>query len=143
MTSNIKTPISDTIYARLCAAQRACEVKLRAQLAPLGLHVGQENVLILLHTAGQMNIAPLADALNMKLPTLSKMLERLHTAGMIERMADESDGRKAYVKLTPKGLDASLAARTAHEALQTELEALFDEKDLKKLRKLLKGVGSV
>jgi MarR family transcriptional regulator, organic hydroperoxide resistance regulator len=94
---------------QLCRAHRATAQGL---LAELGLHPGQEMVLMLLwHQDGQPQ-SHLAQHLGVAAPTVSKMLDRLEQAQILERHASSLDNRVSLVYLTPKGkqLEPQVAA---------------------------------
>lgn len=79
----------------------------------------------------------LANALSVQPPTITKMVARLGTQGMVDRRPSQSDGRSSSVFLTDKG--RSLIADLDKRLKRMERDALkgFDDKDRKKLRKAL------
>lgn len=125
---------------RIMAVHRLIEAQLRAAFTPLGLHVGQEHLLIMLAQHGTLNMARLVENLDMKAPTLTKMVERLEAQGFVEKRADELDGRRFNIRLTAAGEHAALQAEKIHATLNAQIEEILGEKDAKKLRKALKKV---
>jgi MarR family transcriptional regulator, organic hydroperoxide resistance regulator len=94
---------------QLCRAHRATAQGL---LAELGLHPGQEMVLMLLwHQDGQPQ-SQLVQRLGVAAATISKMLDRLEQAQFLERRPSSLDNRVSLVYLTPKGkqLEPQVAA---------------------------------
>ena len=94
MDSNFALEVSETAHAlRRAFDRRACALgTTRAQwrlLARLARHDGQRQV-------------ALADALDVEPITLSRMVDRLCEAGLVERRADEEDRRAWRVHLTAK-----------------------------------------
>jgi DNA-binding MarR family transcriptional regulator len=87
-------------FARIARAQRT---KLAKSLAGIGLHPGQEQLLLALYEEDGMHQARLAEVLGIEAPTVTKMLQRLEAAGFVERTAHPSDGRALCVHLTPAG----------------------------------------
>ena len=84
----------------LARAHRGLAAEL---LRELGLHPGQELVLMhLLDRDGQTQ-SELLDAIGLDHSTLSKSLSRMQDAGLIERIADEHDRRVWHVRLTDAG----------------------------------------
>ncbi|MHB8189492.1 MAG: MarR family winged helix-turn-helix transcriptional regulator [Ferrimicrobium sp.] len=59
--------------------------------------------LTLLHDRGKLRVSEIATALNLDISTVSRQLKSLSTQGLIERIADESDARAAFIALTPDG----------------------------------------
>ncbi len=47
--------------------------------------------------------ADLAEALGVEPPTVTKMLQRMESSGLVDRRPDTVDGRAIRVHLTPKG----------------------------------------
>jgi MarR family transcriptional regulator, organic hydroperoxide resistance regulator len=86
--------------AKVCRAHRANVGEL---LAELGLHVGQEMVLLELWERDGLRGGELADRLGVEPPTVTKMLRRLEGCNLVERHRDPSDARSFRVYLTGKG----------------------------------------
>ncbi|GIE85371.1 MarR family winged helix-turn-helix transcriptional regulator [Actinoplanes regularis] len=72
-------------------------------LAPLGLHVGQEALLLELDRTGPRNQAQLSDALGCEPPSVTLMTRKLEAAGHIRRAPDPADKRATIVALTDSG----------------------------------------
>ena len=63
--------------------------------------------------------ANLAEALGVEPPTVTKMLQRMENAGLVDRRPDKVDRRAIRVHLTPKGR----RLKNKVDKLWTELEA--------------------
>jgi len=74
-------------------------------LSPLGLHPGQESVLLALDASGPMTQVQLAAAAGCEPPSITGMVRKLELAGLVRRQAAASDGRAISVALTAKGSD--------------------------------------
>lgn len=74
-----------------------------ALLAPLGLHPGQEVLLLELDRTGQMIQAQLSDALGSEPPSITLMTRKLEASGHIRRAPSASDKRATMVELTDSG----------------------------------------
>jgi DNA-binding MarR family transcriptional regulator len=76
---------------------------------------------------GSQTISGLAEREGIAQPTLTRMVERLETEGLVRRRRSEQDGRVVLVDLTPEGT-AELAALRARYlvALQERLSSLSD-----------------
>jgi DNA-binding MarR family transcriptional regulator len=72
-------------------------------LAPLGLHPGQEVLLLQLARNGPMIQAQLSDALACEPPSVTIMARKLEAGGHIRRTPSPSDGRATVVELTGSG----------------------------------------
>src|SRR5262249_28817667 len=106
----------------------------------LGLFPGQESVLKLLVEQDGRTMGDLASALRVRPPTASKTIARLTTQGLVERRATDGDGRLVRVFLTDSGRERGGSIDRIWEALEGEMVAGLDNKERKRLRKLLRKV---
>jgi DNA-binding MarR family transcriptional regulator len=74
-----------------------------ALLAQLGLHPGQEALLLELTRTGPMIQTQLSEALGCEPPSVTLMTRKLEAAGHIRRSAAPSDKRASIVELTDSG----------------------------------------
>lgn len=84
-----------------------------------------------LHRDGPIPVGTLAEREQVSAPTATKVVEKLHAAGLVERRADPADRRVSLVALTPAG-EALLADIRARKTawLTTQLDDLApDELD--------------
>jgi MarR family transcriptional regulator, organic hydroperoxide resistance regulator len=110
-------------------------------LSALGLFPGQDSVILLLRQEGQTTMGDLADALRVRPPTASKMVARLVGQGLVARGSGTSDARVVSVVLTAEGHKKAEAVATVSEELEGRLVRGMDDKDMKRLRKLLKRIA--
>jgi len=76
-------------------------------LAPLGLHPGQEVLLLELARSGPMIQAKLSEALGVERPSITLMARKLEAAGHIRRATAPDDQRATVVELTDDGRAAT------------------------------------
>lgn len=81
-------------------AQRSC---VNESLSDVGLYAGQERVLIELSQQNGLTQSQLVESMCVQPPTVSKMLDRMEKAGLVERQADAEDSRISRVCLTEQG----------------------------------------
>jgi DNA-binding MarR family transcriptional regulator len=74
-----------------------------ALLTPLGLHPGQEALLLELARTGSMIQAQLSEALGCEPPSVTLMTRKLEASGYIRRTPAPSDKRASVVELTDSG----------------------------------------
>jgi DNA-binding MarR family transcriptional regulator len=74
-----------------------------ALLAPLGLHPGQEALLLELARTGPMIQAQLSEALGCEPPSVTLMARKLEAGGHIRRRPTAADKRASVVELTDRG----------------------------------------
>ena len=86
--------------AKVCKAHRG---NVGEHLAEVGLHVGQEMVLIELWREDGLRGGELAERLGVEPPTVTKMLRRLEWCGLVSRRQDPEDARSFRVYLTEEG----------------------------------------
>jgi DNA-binding MarR family transcriptional regulator len=99
-------PMDEPLSFLLIQVCRAHRNLAESRLKDIGLHAGQEGVL--LHLAQHEGITPseLATELCVEAPTITKTVQRLQTAEWVTRYPDPQDGRVSRLALTDKGRDA-------------------------------------
>jgi DNA-binding MarR family transcriptional regulator len=91
------------INTALVRAARAHRVAAAQSLSEVGLHPGQEALLMELWKGDGRTQADLADALAVEPPTITKMLQRMEMAGLVQRKPHPEDRRAMRVYLTARG----------------------------------------
>ena len=93
--------------AALNTAIRSIGIRHRALadalLAPLGLHTGQEVILLELDAKGPRSQGQLAISSGCKPPTITGSVRKLESAGLVVRRPSSTDGRVTIVKLSDQG----------------------------------------
>lgn len=87
----------------LYAASRAVTDAYRPLLSTLDLTYPQYLVLLVLWERDHRPVREIADALLLAYGTVSPLLKRLHTRGLVTRRRDPADERSVVVSLTPEG----------------------------------------
>ncbi len=90
-------------FALVTSARRVVSVYTPI-LEPLGLTHPQYLVMLALWESSPRRVRALADALLLEPATLSPLLKRLESAGLLERRRDPDDDRALAVSLTPAGV---------------------------------------
>jgi MarR family transcriptional regulator, organic hydroperoxide resistance regulator len=93
---------------------------LEAVLADLGIGQGEAHALSVL-AAGPAPIARLADTVGVKRSTLTNILDRLESRGLVRREINTADRRSFVVHPTPAGVRAARKVAAAFEAVDTKL----------------------
>ncbi len=88
------------LLAKVCRAHRG---SVGALLSGVGLHVGQEMVLLELWKEDGPKGSELAERLGVEPPTVTRMIRRMESCGFVERRPDPADARSFRVYLTEKG----------------------------------------
>jgi DNA-binding MarR family transcriptional regulator len=114
--------------------------ELDAQLqAAHGLSVSTYEVLMFVADAAgeRMRMADLADRVLLSRSGLTRLVDRLVAAGLLERSAAEDDARGAYAKLTAEGRTKLDAARRTHlEGVRRFFLAYVDAEEQRRLGEL-------
>ncbi len=122
------------LLAQVCKAHRAAA---SAVLSEAGLHVGQEMMLYSLWTECGLTRSDLAKQLCVEAPTVTKMLQRMERAELIERRVDVEDGRISRVHITEKGRALKGTIEQAWQTLEAKAFADFTSEERLLLRSML------
>lgn len=114
--------------------------------ADAGLQRGEYDVLAALRRAGAphtLSPSALSDTLMLSRAGMTNRLDRLETAGLIERRNNRDDRRGMHIDLTPAGLELVDDVTTKHVANETDLLSVLSAAERRSLnaiaRKLLVG----
>jgi DNA-binding MarR family transcriptional regulator len=138
MDKDIVHPGVKSVGWALVQTSRLHRSRTGDKLSELGLFAGQEQVLQALASSGPMTMGDLAAILRVRPPTASKTVSRLSTLKLVERHTEPGDARVVRVKLTKEGKRKASAIDAIWDEVEGELLAGFDNKDRKRLRKLLR-----
>lgn len=138
METDIKHPGVKSVGWSLVQAARLHRSRTGDKLSELGLFAGQEQVLQALAHSGPMTMGDLALILRVRPPTASKTISRLSSLKLVERHTEPGDARIVRVRLTREGKKKAAAIDALWNDVESELLAGFDNKDRKRLRKLLR-----
>ena len=116
----------------LDALQREC-------LEPHGLAFAEYSVLRLLQAEPKRRLSPsrLAERIVRTTGAVTKLVDRLESAGLVERRPDESDGRAVHVQLTAAGNRLANAASRAYTAGRERVLARLTESEIQATMKSL------
>ncbi|WP_312586879.1 MarR family transcriptional regulator [Acinetobacter sp.] len=114
----------------------------RPFLAPLGLTYPQYLVMLVLWEKECVSVGDLGQILYLDSGTLTPLLKRIETSGLINRSRDPHDERRVLISLTDKGRDLSAEADKIPKALTKNIQ--FDNLDQLRdeLKVLVKLLGS-
>lgn len=88
------------LLAQICRAHRG---KAQEHLSQIGLHTGQEMFLLRLWRKDGQSQTELADEICVQPATITRMIDRMANAGLVERRIDTEDRRVSRVYLTKAG----------------------------------------
>jgi DNA-binding MarR family transcriptional regulator len=87
----------------LYSASLAMTKLYKPLLAPLGLTYPQYLVMLVLWEGDGPTVSQVGERLALDSGTLTPLLKRLQTAGLIQRQRDSADERRVLLQLTPQG----------------------------------------
>lgn len=107
--------------AQLCfalhATSRAMVQAYEPHLRKMGITYPQYLVLLVLWEEGTVKVGRLGERLLLDSGTLTPLLKRMATQGLLERRRDDADERVVLVSLTPRGRALQKQAQTLPESL--------------------------
>jgi DNA-binding MarR family transcriptional regulator len=118
----------------ICQAQRN---QMSDALAEIGLYAGQEMFLWHLWREEGLTQSQLVERMCVQPPTVSKMLDRLEKAGLVERRPDAENSRLSRVYLTERGNIQKLAVRAIWTDIEQRLTRRLSVEERIVLRRLL------
>jgi DNA-binding MarR family transcriptional regulator len=114
--------LEDQLCFALYAASRAMTARYRPLLDAIGLTYPQYLVMLLLWEEDNQTVGQLGARLSLDSGTLSPLLKRLTTAGLVTRHRRVEDERSVAIALT----DAGRALRDKAEAISEEIICALD-----------------
>ena len=132
--------LDQQICFSLNAASRAFGGVYRVVLKDLGLTYPQYLVMLLLWEHGDLPVKKLGEHLRLDSGTLSPLLKRLETAGLVRRERSARDERSVEVRLTGEG--AALRERAVQVPRRIAAATGFDVDEIRDLRTRLDELTS-
>jgi DNA-binding MarR family transcriptional regulator len=109
--------LDDQLCFALYAAQRAVTAAYRPHLEALGLTYPQYLVMLVLWERGEVTVKELAASLRLDYGTMSPLLKRLESAGLVRRERSALDERSVLVAVTGRGEELREKAECVPSAL--------------------------
>lgn len=119
--------LDNQVCFALYSASRALTNVYRPLLAELGLTYPQYLAMLVLWERGAVTVKDLGVALRLDSGTLSPLLKRLRTAGLITKVRSDDDERSVRVAATPSGWELKQRARHVPEAMRCSTGMDADE----------------
>ncbi|WP_328748078.1 MarR family transcriptional regulator [Streptomyces sp. NBC_00285] len=131
--------LDDQLCFALYAAQRAVTAAYRPLLDELGLTYPQYLVLLVLWERGETSVKELAGALRLDYGTVSPLLKRLESAGLVRRERAAADERSVLVACTERATELRERATRVPGALLSATG--LDSEEVARLRQELRGLA--
>jgi len=110
--------LDEQLCFALYAASRAMTGCYRPQLDGLGLTYPQYLVMLVLWEQHTVSVSRLSERLQLSTGTLSPLLKRLETAGLLTRRRRADDERLVQLTVTQRGLDLMYHAAAARAGVE-------------------------
>jgi DNA-binding MarR family transcriptional regulator len=102
--------------------------RLRREDSKSGLSAPRLSALSVLVFGGALTLGELANAEQVRPPTMTRLVSALEAEGLVTREPDETDGRLTRIRATPKGRTLLIQGRARRvAALTAEVRALSDQ----------------
>lgn len=134
--------IDNFVCFALYSAGHAFTRLYKPLLDPLGLTYPQYLVMAVLWEKNGRTVGEIGEKLLLESSTLTPLLKRLETAGMVRRTRDQDDERVVRIQLTPKGAELKQKAIEIPQAIGCSTNLTIPEvmkltDDIKALREKL------
>jgi MarR family transcriptional regulator, organic hydroperoxide resistance regulator len=125
------------VWFRLIRLEARMQVAITERLKEIALSVPQCDVLTTLTEQEGVSQQDLAKRLYVTKGNISGLLDRLETAGLVQRRSTETDRRQYEIYLTPAGRVAAEKAIALQRAFISSTFGRLAERDLAELERLL------
>ncbi|GHO45926.1 MarR family winged helix-turn-helix transcriptional regulator [Ktedonospora formicarum] len=136
------THVGHLISGQLVRACRAHNRAASERLKQLDLYVGQEMLLLSLQGKDGLTQSELASIHGVDLSTITKVVQRMERAGLVERRSDAHDARISRVYLTEQGRSLCEPSWQMWLDLEEQLTQGLTESERILLRRLLETVAT-
>lgn len=128
-----------SLQSLLSEASRRATADLERVLGGEGMPVEYWRVLEVLADESGRSMSALAEAVGMKLPSLSKLIDRMVASALVQRSVDPKDQRRVLVYISDLGLAKVRGLRGPVARHRSTLEAALGTRDGQQLRRLLQA----
>lgn len=108
--------------------------RLRSSLGEENIHFGQARILGTLLQHGKLTQKTIAHGLFIKPATVTNLVKKMETSGLIDRRRDSNDDRVINVTLTSKGKEAANVAEKVMAQIEHDIRSVFTPAEIETLR---------
>ena len=131
------------VWFRLIRLESRLGAAVSERLREIGLSVPQCDVLTTLTEEEGVSQQALAKRLYVTKGNISGLLDRLETAGLVERRSTAADRRQYEIHLTAAGREAALRAIAIQHAFIRRTFGRMEEADLEAFERMLVGLRDI
>jgi DNA-binding MarR family transcriptional regulator len=129
--------MQDTLSYLLVQVAKAHRQRAQQAFTDAGLYVGQETILMQLWREDGLALSQIIDRSCVQPATITKMINRMEKAGLVERHPDPDDGRAKRIYLTDAGRGIEGEVKSAWQDLENATLQNLSEDDQEVMRDLL------
>jgi len=119
------------------------ETKLNLALMYSGLRLPQFRAMVFMEKAGKITVSDLGRQQGITRATASVLVSSLTKAGIIESIANKSDKRSFYIKLTEPGLNRLKLAKKEVGMVEERLARKIPQETIDALKKLSQSIQKI
>ena len=134
-------PIQDYLSYALAAAHRKVNASLSSRLRKHGIQIEAWRILETLDSGRRLTMGQLADIVLMNPPTLTKLVDRMVSDGLVHRQVAQNDHRKTNVLATALGRKRMMQIREEVEEQDSTIQGQLGESNAKQLMQLLQELA--
>ncbi len=138
---HVSTSMNSYISYMLAAAHHAVHQTLATRLKDHGMQVETWRILETLDSEQRLTMGELARIVLMNPPTLTKMVDRMVSQGLVHRQVDASDQRKVNLLLTDLGRKRMTEIRELVRVQDREILAQLDPQQVEVLNCVLRDLS--
>jgi DNA-binding MarR family transcriptional regulator len=132
---------ADNLNQAIRALTLRHRARAAARLSEIGLHPGQEVLLLELARSGPAHQAQLADAIGCEPPSVTLMANKLEAAGHVRRRPSPTDRRLSIVELTESGEALIRPVKKLWRALAAETVGQLSAHDVEEVTHVLRRLA--
>lgn len=125
----------------LFKAHASLELAIKQSLVGTGFSVNEFAILEALHTKNRVTTGELIDFVLIPNSSMTYVLDKLSTAGYINRERDEKDRRTQYISLTNKGKKRIEEVYEIHYTKMIDIFSILTEEEEHAMQESLKKIG--
>ncbi|MEO9528721.1 MarR family transcriptional regulator [Roseibium sp.] len=135
------SPIQNYLSYALAAAHRKVSTSLNARLRKHGIQVEAWRILETLEAGDRLTMGELAEIVLMNPPTLTKLVDRLVSDGLVHRQVARNDHRQVNVLPTALGRKRMVQIRQEIQDQDAMLLEKLGDSQSQQLIQLLRGIA--
>ncbi len=138
-----KYPVQSYISYSLATAHRKIHTSLTKRLKEFGVQVEAWRVMEILEADTDLTMGDLAEIVLMNPPTLTKLVDRMVSDGIVHRRIANKDHRQVNLVLTELGLKRIIQIRAQVQIEDEEITLKIGREKVQLLHELLTEIGSI